>query len=49
VSKLRNQLSENSAHAAMMVGQWAGDPDLIAVEEFETQLAKGWSRKEEES
>ncbi|KAJ7898246.1 hypothetical protein B0H14DRAFT_2557284 [Mycena olivaceomarginata] len=28
-----------------MVGQWAGDPDLIAVEEFETQLAEGWSRK----
>ncbi|KAJ7820522.1 hypothetical protein B0H14DRAFT_2599911 [Mycena olivaceomarginata] len=45
VSKLCNQLSEDSAHAAVMVGQWAGDPDLIAVEEFETQLAKGWSRK----
>jgi hypothetical protein len=45
VSKLRNQLSEDSAHAAVMVGQWAGDPDLIAVEEFETQLAEGWSRK----
>ncbi|KAJ6592946.1 hypothetical protein B0H19DRAFT_1245746 [Mycena capillaripes] len=42
VSKLRNQLSEGSAHAAVMVDQWAGDPDLIAVEEFETQLAEGW-------
>jgi hypothetical protein len=29
----------------MMVGQWAGDPDLIAVEEFETQLAEAWSQK----
>ncbi|KAJ7308639.1 hypothetical protein DFH08DRAFT_823925 [Mycena albidolilacea] len=45
VSKLRNQLSKDSAHAVVMVGQWAGDPDLIAVEEFETQLAEGWSWK----
>jgi len=28
-----------------MVSQWAGDPDLIAVEEFETQLAEGWLQK----
>ncbi|KAJ7671235.1 hypothetical protein B0H14DRAFT_2657379 [Mycena olivaceomarginata] len=42
---LCNQLSEDSAHAAVMVGQWVGDPDLIAVGEFETQLAEGWSRK----
>ncbi|KAJ7348640.1 hypothetical protein DFH08DRAFT_808365 [Mycena albidolilacea] len=34
VSKLHNQLSGDSAHAAMMV-----------VEEFETQLAEGWSWK----
>ncbi|KAJ7260085.1 ribonuclease H-like domain-containing protein [Mycena rebaudengoi] len=45
VSKLRNQLSEDSAHAAVMVGQWGGDPDLIAVEEFEKQLTDGWTRK----
>jgi hypothetical protein len=44
VSKLCNQLSE-AAHAAVIVGQWAGDPDLIAVEEFETQLAEGWLQK----
>ncbi|KAF8160439.1 hypothetical protein K438DRAFT_1532019, partial [Mycena galopus ATCC 62051] len=45
VSKLRNQLSEDSAHAAVMVGQWAGNPDLIAAKEFEAQLIEGWSRK----
>ncbi|KAJ7823330.1 hypothetical protein B0H14DRAFT_2370218, partial [Mycena olivaceomarginata] len=45
VSKLCNQLSEDSAHAAVMVGQWAGNPDLIAAKEFEAQLVEGWSRK----
>ncbi|KAJ7820470.1 hypothetical protein B0H13DRAFT_1921232, partial [Mycena leptocephala] len=45
ISKLRNQLSEKSAHSAVMVGQWASDPDLIAVDEFESQLAEGWTRK----
>jgi hypothetical protein len=43
--KLRNQLSEKSAHSAVMVGQWATDPDLIAVDEFESQLVEGWTRK----
>ncbi|KAJ7865502.1 hypothetical protein B0H13DRAFT_1898521 [Mycena leptocephala] len=42
VSKLCNQLSEHSAHAAVMVGQWA---DLIAAKEFEAQLVEGWLRK----
>ncbi|KAJ7839742.1 hypothetical protein B0H13DRAFT_1911102 [Mycena leptocephala] len=45
VSKLCNQLSEHSAHAALMVGQWAGNPDLTAAKEFEAQLVEGWSRK----
>ncbi|KAJ7817875.1 hypothetical protein B0H13DRAFT_1922638 [Mycena leptocephala] len=45
VSKLRNQLSEHSAHAAVMVGQWAGHPDLIAAKVFEAQLVEGWLRK----
>ncbi|KAJ7844300.1 hypothetical protein B0H13DRAFT_1908993 [Mycena leptocephala] len=45
VSKLCNQLSEHSAHAAVMVGQWAGHPDLIAAKEFEAQLVEGWLRK----
>ncbi|KAJ7086543.1 hypothetical protein C8R44DRAFT_650830, partial [Mycena epipterygia] len=45
ISKLCNQLSEKSAHSAVMVGQWASDPDLIAVDEFESQLAEGWTRK----
>ncbi|KAJ7621309.1 hypothetical protein FB45DRAFT_870976 [Roridomyces roridus] len=44
VMKLRNQLSEQSAHSTVMVGQWASDPDLIAVDEFEKQLAEGWTR-----
>ena len=34
-----------SAHSAVMVGQWGSDPDLIAVDEFESQLAEGWTRK----
>ncbi|KAF7377412.1 hypothetical protein MSAN_00162800 [Mycena sanguinolenta] len=45
IMKLRNQLSEKSAHSAVMVGQWASDPDLIAVDEFESQLAESWTRK----
>lgn len=44
VTKLRNQLSEDSARAAVMVGQWAAEPDLIAVEELEHALVEGWSR-----
>ncbi|KAJ7611220.1 hypothetical protein FB45DRAFT_875426 [Roridomyces roridus] len=44
VTKLRNQLSEQSAHSTVMVGQWASDPDLTAVDEFEKQLAEGWTR-----
>jgi hypothetical protein len=31
-----------------MVGQWASDPDLIAVDEFESQLAEGWTRKKKQ-
>ncbi|KAJ7880440.1 hypothetical protein B0H13DRAFT_1891778 [Mycena leptocephala] len=43
-----NQLSEKSAHSAVMVGQWASDLDLIAVDEFESQLAEGWTRKKKQ-
>lgn len=28
-----------------MVGQWAGDSDLLAQTEFEQKLVEGWSRK----
>jgi hypothetical protein len=28
-----------------MVGQWAGDPQLIAQEEFEQELVEGWTCK----
>jgi hypothetical protein len=28
-----------------MVGQWASDLDLIAVDKFKSQLAEGWTRK----
>ncbi|KAJ7738130.1 hypothetical protein B0H16DRAFT_1694902 [Mycena metata] len=45
IMKLRNQLSEKSARSTVMVGQWASDPDLIAVDEFQSQLAEGWARK----
>jgi hypothetical protein len=45
IMKLRNQLSEKSAHSAVMVCQWATDPDLIAVDKFESQLVEGWTRK----
>lgn len=43
VSKIRNQLSNASAKATVMVGQWAAQPDLnlLATEEFEEQ---GWKR-----
>ncbi|KAJ7323016.1 hypothetical protein DFH08DRAFT_818134 [Mycena albidolilacea] len=45
IMKLRNQLSEKSAHSTVIFGQWASDLDLIAVDEFESQLAEGWTRK----
>ncbi|KAJ7805863.1 hypothetical protein B0H14DRAFT_2382340, partial [Mycena olivaceomarginata] len=45
IMKLCNQLSEKSTHSAVMVGQWASDPDLIAVDEFESQLVEGWTCK----
>ncbi|KAJ7834368.1 hypothetical protein B0H14DRAFT_2590951 [Mycena olivaceomarginata] len=48
IMKLRNQLSEKSAHSAVMVGQWASDPDLIAVDEFESQLVEGWTHKKKQ-
>ncbi|KAJ7618649.1 hypothetical protein FB45DRAFT_872050 [Roridomyces roridus] len=44
ITKLRNQLSEQSAHSTVMVSQWASDLDLIAVDEFEKQLAEGWTQ-----
>jgi hypothetical protein len=45
ISKLRNQLSDTSARATVLVGQWARNPELIAQEEFERTLVDGWSRK----
>ena len=45
ISKLRNQLSDTSARATVLVGQWSTDPALIAQEEFEKSLVDGWSRK----
>lgn len=46
VSKIRNQLSNASAKATVMVGQWAAQPDLnlLATEEFEEKLVQGWKR-----
>jgi hypothetical protein len=46
--KLHNQLSEKSAHSAVMDRQWASDPDLIAVDEFESQLVEGWTHKKKQ-
>ncbi|KAF8218351.1 hypothetical protein K438DRAFT_1796715 [Mycena galopus ATCC 62051] len=48
IMKLCNQLSEKSAHSTVMVGQWASDPDLIAADEFESQLAEGWTHKKKQ-
>lgn len=28
----------------VMVGQWAGDDNLIATDAFEKELVKGWTR-----
>ncbi|KAJ7366426.1 hypothetical protein DFH08DRAFT_797409 [Mycena albidolilacea] len=36
IMKLCNQLSEKSAYSTVMVGQWASDLDLIAVDEFKS-------------
>jgi hypothetical protein len=46
--KLYNQLSGKSAHSTVMVGQWASDPDLIAVDEFESHLFEGWTCKKKQ-
>ncbi|KAJ7758884.1 hypothetical protein B0H14DRAFT_2404308 [Mycena olivaceomarginata] len=40
IMKLRNQLSEKSAYSTVMVGQWASDLDLTAVDEFESDTQK---------
>lgn len=45
ITKLRNQLSDDSARTTVLVGQWANVEGLLATEEFEENLWKGWSRK----
>lgn len=44
ISKIRNQFSNATVQATVMVGQWAAEPDLdlLAVQEFEGQLQEGW-------
>jgi hypothetical protein len=45
ITKLRNQLSDDSARTTVLVGQWANVEGLLAMEEFEENLRKGWNQK----
>lgn len=49
ISKLRNQLSDESARATVLVGQWGGVPGLLPIDEMEKQLKAGWTRKKDKS
>lgn len=45
ITKLRNQLSDESARSIVMVGLWSKHDDgLLPVQEFEMKLKEGWSR-----
>ena len=44
ISKLRNQLSDDSARSIVMVGLWGKVGGLLTEQEFEAKIKKGWSR-----
>ena len=44
ISKLRNQLSDDSARSIVMVGLWGKVGGLLAEQEFEAKIKKGWSQ-----
>ena len=44
ITKLRNQLSEDSARATVMVGLWSKVEGLLPEQEFETKIREGWTR-----
>lgn len=45
ITKLRNQLSDDSARTTVMVGLWSKDSGgLLPEQEFEMKLKDGWLR-----
>ena len=44
ISKLRNQLSDDSVRSIVMVGLWGKVGGLLTEQEFEVKIKKGWSR-----
>jgi len=44
ISKLRNSLKDDSARAACILNNWCRREKLLANNEFQQQLRKGWAR-----
>ena len=44
ISKLQNQLSDNSARSIVMVGLWGKVGGLLPEQEFKVKIKKGWSQ-----
>ncbi|KAH9017262.1 hypothetical protein EDB84DRAFT_1276614, partial [Lactarius hengduanensis] len=44
ITKLRNQLSEDSARSTVMVGLWSKVEGLLPEQEFEMKIREGWTR-----
>ena len=42
ISKLRNQLSDDTARSAVMVGLWSRVDGLLAEQQFERTIKEGW-------
>jgi hypothetical protein len=43
ITKLRNQLLDESARSTVMVGLWSKVDGLLPEHEFETKIKEGWS------
>lgn len=44
ITKLQNQLLDDSARSTVMVGLWGQVNGLLPVEEFKRTLKEGWSQ-----
>ena len=44
ILKLQNQLSDDTARSAVMVGLWSHVDGLLAEQQFERMIKEGWTR-----
>ena len=44
ITRLRNQLSGDTARSIVMVGLWSKLDGLLPEQEFETKIEEGWTR-----